>query len=266
MKAQNHLVHVRRPKAIVFDIMGTATKSGFLDQILFPFFKKNLDTYVNNHWNNEEFIKLHKKIVEQSTEHNQQDSSSPVVLPHDNEQSKASLINFSNYVTEKQIVCSGVIRLRFMVWFDGYHMNKLRTPIYADVFNRFKQWAQEAIKFYVFSNTWVEAQKTFLHNTNHGDLTNLISGYFDNDFGQLIDPNSWRHLCTQIKESPQDVLFLTKAPQEARAAAEAGLSVVLVLTHRHNVKAVSEEDRRRFPYVRILNDLDWIKSREASRA
>ena len=258
-KPRGHVIQARRPKAIVFDILGTASKSGFLERILFPFLKVNLESYINQHWNVKEFVKLFKKIQDQSIEFNKQEPSTPIVLAHETSQAKASLMNFINFVTDNGVNSTAITQLRFKVWFEGYQQAKLKTPIYADVPNRIKIWFAEGIKFYVFSNTWVEAQKALLRNTNHGDLTNLISAHFDNEFGLLTEADSWRRLCYEIRESPNDVLFLTKSPQEGRAAADAGLAVVLVLTHRHNVKAITAEDRERFPYVRTLNDLQWLE-------
>lgn len=184
----------------------------------------------------------------------------PIVFGHESQDAKTSLMTFINFVTENGINSPAVTQLRFKVWFQGYQQSKIRTPIYSDVPNKLRVWFSEGIKFYVFSNTWVEAQKALLQNTTHGDLTNLISGHYDNDFGSLTESDSWRRLCGQIHEQPSDVLFLTKSVQEARAAAEAGLAVVLVLTHRHNVKAVSREDRQRFAYVRTLMDLVWLEN------
>lgn len=180
-----------------------------------------------------------------------------MVLAYELPGSKASLINFINFITENGINSPAVTHLRFRVWFEGYQQNKIKTPIYGDVPNQVRKWFAEGVKFYVFSNTWVDAQRALLKNTNHGDLTNLISGHYDNDFGLLTEAESWRRLCSELRELPSNVLFLTKSPVEGRAAADAGLAVVLVLTHRHNVKAISHEDRARFPVVRTLNDLIW---------
>lgn len=254
------VVSVRRPRAIVFDILGTASKSGFLERILFPYLKSNLDAYLDTHWNKKDFIKLYNKIMEQSIEFQKQEQTTPVVTPHYSGDARASLLNFINFVTDNGINATSVTQLRFRVWFEGYQQSKLKTPIYSDVPNKLKQWFAEGIKFYVYSNTWIAAQKALLRNTNHGDLTNLISGHYDNEsFGSLLEPSSWKKLCADIKENPNDVLFLTKNSMEGRAACEAGLSIVLVLTHRHNVKAVPAEDLKRFPYIRTLHELGWLE-------
>lgn len=254
------VVSVRRPRAIIFDILGTASKSGFLERVLFPYLKSNLDAYLDTHWNKKDFIKLFNKIMEQSIEFNKQEQTTPIVTPHYSGDARASLMNFINFVTDNGINATAVTQLRFRVWFEGYQQSRIKTPIYSDVPSKIKQWFAEGIKFYVYSNTWVAAQKALLRNTDHGDLTNLISGHFDTEsFGSLIETSSWKKLCTSIKENPNDVLFLTKNSLEGRAACEAGLSIVLVLTHRHNVKAIPTEDRKRFPYIRTLHELGWLE-------
>ena len=255
----NGPVKVRRPRAIVFDILGTASKSGFLERVLFPFLKQNLENYINSHWNNKDFIRTYRQIQEQSLEHNRQDPNAPLVADHETSQGRASLMSFINFVTDNGINSPTVTKLRFKVWFEGYQQSKLETPIYRDVAERYSSWFAEGVKFYVYSNSWVEAQKAMLKSTNHGDLTTLISGHYDSDFGPLTESDTWRRFCSAIHEAPENVLFLTKAVAEARAASDAGLPVVMVLTHRHNVKGVPAEDRQRFPYVRTLRDLSWLE-------
>ena len=41
---------VRKPKAIVFDIAGTVTKSNFFDHVLFPYVTDNVKVYLDNNW------------------------------------------------------------------------------------------------------------------------------------------------------------------------------------------------------------------------
>lgn len=255
----SRVVRLRRPKAICFDILGTASKSGFVERILFPYLKLNMDAYLTKHWEEAEFKRLFKRIQDYSVELNKSEPSTPIVLAHNTSQAKSSLINFLNFCNDNGVQSPPVTQLRFKIWFEGYSGSQILTPIYRDVPSGLRRWFAEGIKFYVFSNTWVEAQKALLRNTNHGDLTNLIAGHFDNDFGLLNEPDSWRRFCAQVRQRPEDTLFLTKSVQEGKAALDAGLQVVLVLTHRHNVKAVGPEDRQRFPYVRTLDDLQWLE-------
>ena len=43
---------VRKPAAIMFDVVATTTKSFFIDQVIFPYIKKNAKTYLENNWSN----------------------------------------------------------------------------------------------------------------------------------------------------------------------------------------------------------------------
>lgn len=251
------VLSVKRPKVVIFDITGTASKSGFLEKILFPFFKDNVEKYVEKNWQKKDFLILYEKIFAQSAEFNRQEPATPLVLPHDNEQGRATFLTFVHFIHDNGVDSPPVTKLRFKVWFDGYQQEKLRTPIYSDVPKRIRKWHSEGVKFYCFSNTWVEAQKFLLKQTTHGDLTSLISGHYDNEFGNLNDAQSWKKLAQEIHEQLQDMLLLTKSAPEGHAAADAGCRVVLVLTHRHNVKALTVEDKQRFNYVRTLNDLVW---------
>ncbi len=44
---------VRKPAAILFDLITTTTKSFFMDQMLFPYIRKNCKSYLVNNWANE---------------------------------------------------------------------------------------------------------------------------------------------------------------------------------------------------------------------
>ncbi|KAH7643293.1 enolase-phosphatase e1-like protein [Dermatophagoides farinae] len=147
--------------------------------------------------------------------------------------------------------------LRFHMWFDGYAKNRLETPVYSDVAIQIQKWrCDQDIKLYVFSNGWSEATRRFMMKTNHGDLNLLIDGYFDTSLGQLNDPDTFRKMLQRINEKPENVMFLTKSPEEGRAAESIGLTVVLVLTHRRNIERL-DDDGRRMARVRSFNELEF---------
>jgi methionine salvage enolase-phosphatase E1 len=41
---------VPKPKAIIFDLSGTAAKTPFIDKVLIPFIKTNIKSYVEQKW------------------------------------------------------------------------------------------------------------------------------------------------------------------------------------------------------------------------
>lgn len=143
------------------------------------------------------------------------------------------------------------------MWFDAYSRNLLETPVYSDVAIQIQKWrCDQDIKLYVFSNGWAEATRRFLTKTNHGDLNLLIDDYFDTSLGQLSDANTFTKVLNKINEKSENVVFLTKSPDEGRAAQSIGLTVVLVLTHRRNIERLDEEARR-MPRVRSFNEIEF---------
>lgn len=83
----------------------------------------------------------------------------------------------------------------------------------------------------------------YLSKTSHGDMNLLISDHFDaGDFGPLNKTATYEKLVKSIKVDPEDVLFLTHSGPEGFAAKKAGLSVLLIATHRRDVyKLVNKE-------------------------
>ncbi|KPM05227.1 enolase-phosphatase E-1-like protein 1 [Sarcoptes scabiei] len=135
------------------------------------------------------------------------------------------------------------------MWFDGYNRNKIETPVYSDVAIQIKHWRiTQNIKLYVLSNGWVEATKRFMAKTNHGDLNLLIDGHFDSTSGPLDDPNTFRRVVEQISLPPTQVLFLTKSPSENKAALEAGLNSILVMTHRRDLARLDDKMKKNICY------------------
>lgn len=61
---------VKKPQAILFDLSGTATKSYFIDKILFPYIRMNCSTYLSNNWDNEVLQRDVTRLREQSKKDN----------------------------------------------------------------------------------------------------------------------------------------------------------------------------------------------------
>ena len=112
-----------------------------------------------------------------------------------------------------------------------------------------------AIEVYVYSNGWAEANRRFLSKTNHGDLNSFISDHFDTTLGSPLQPNTYKQLLTKIHHKPEDVLFLTKSPEEASAAQTVLIPSVLVMTHRRNIEKLNETQKQMIR-VRSFNELE----------
>ena len=71
------------------------------------------------------------------------------------------------------------------------------------------------------------AQKLLFRHSVNGDLTDLLSGYFDTTTGPKKVSESYTSICEAVNLDPAQVCFLTDNLDEARAAQEAGVTAVL---------------------------------------
>lgn len=96
-----------------------------------------------------------------------------------------------------------------------------------------------------------------MSRTSHGDLNLLLSGHFDTSLGSLTDAETYRKVASKVGDPANEICFLTKSPEEGKAAKEAGLNVVLVLTHRRNVEAATELCKD-IPIARTFTEVEFI--------
>jgi enolase-phosphatase E1 len=115
-----------------------------------------------------------------------------------------------------------------MIWQTGYHSGTLRSHVFPDVPVRLREWASAGIPVRIYSSGSVAAQKLFFAHTEAGDLTGLLSGYYDTTIGSKREPASYRAIARDVQLSPGELLFLSDVPEELDAAQQAGLATGLV--------------------------------------
>jgi enolase-phosphatase E1 len=246
---------VPKPKAIIFDLSGTVVETSFIDEVLIPYIKTNIKSYVEQKWTEKELTKDVERLRAQS----QKDESAPKIAGTDAEvaEQQQSVVDYVLFCLDDKKESRALSLFRFHIWFDGYDNNQIQTPVYSDVAIQIKKWKCDLhIKLYVVSNGWVDATKKFMSNTNHGDLNLLIDNHFDTSLGPLTDKESYQKILAKIGEQPEDVIFLTKSPEEAKAAKEVGITPILVLTHRRNIQKLDESDKQ-MTIIRSFNELEF---------
>ena len=91
-----------------------------------------------------------------------------------------------------------------------------------------REWHTSGLPLYVYSSGSVPAQKLFFGHSDAGDLTPLVSGWFDTEVGGKRDSASYARIAADIGLPPADLLFLSDVVEELDAARDAGLQTVLV--------------------------------------
>jgi enolase-phosphatase E1 len=189
-------------RAIVTDIEGTTTSLSFVKDVLFPFARRELRSWLAAHAG-EPRVRAELDAV-QSLE-----PGDPVAT-------------LERWIDEDR-KATPLKALQGWIWADGYANGELRGHVYDDVTPVLRTWRERGLRLFVYSSGSVVAQKLLFGHSVHGDLAPLFEGFFDTTTGPKVEAESYRRIAASIGLAPGEVLFLSDAQRELDAAREAGL-------------------------------------------
>ncbi|HEX7341677.1 MAG TPA: acireductone synthase [Rhodanobacteraceae bacterium] len=199
------------PRAIITDIEGTTSSIAFVKSVLFPYARKHLVAFIRSH---DKDPQVRRWLVATA------DAAGLDV--DDTTAITATLIDW----IDNDRKATPLKALQGMIWADGYTSRAYRAHLYPDVSNRLREWHAQGIALYVYSSGSVAAQKLFFGYSEAGDLTPLISGWFDTETGPKREAASYAAIAKAIHEAPADCLFLSDIAAELDAATSAGMCAI----------------------------------------
>ena len=113
-----------------------------------------------------------------------------------------------------------------MIWKAGYQNGDYTAHLYPYTAAALRAWKQQGLDLYVYSSGSIAAQQLFFGYSDAGDLTGLLSGYFDTTSGHKQEVDSYRTIQQAIGLPAEQLLFLSDIEAELDAAAEAGFQTV----------------------------------------
>ena len=199
-------------KYILTDIEGTTTSIAFVNDVLFPYFINNFETFAKT---NEDkvaviFGEKRQKIFQQ--------------LGID--------LNFGDLIqdflisAERDLKETSLKNLQGIVWKEAYESGKIKSHVYNDVPDVLRFWKVKGIELGVYSSGSVEAQKLLFAHTKFGDLTPFFTHYFDTNMGSKRETKSYVNIQKAIYLDGTEILFLSDIEQELDAAQMAGFQTI----------------------------------------
>jgi enolase-phosphatase E1 len=200
-------------KIILTDIEGTTSSISFVKEVLFPYARRELPNFVRTHardpkvrhWLDQVQLELGSEFF-------------------NDEHLIETLINWID--TDRKH--TALKALQGMVWVAGYRDGDYAAHIYDDAAEMLKHWHDAGHRIYIYSSGSVPAQKLLFSHTVAGDLTPLLSGYFDTEVGGKREAESYQRIASNIKTEPFNIIFLSDIVEELDAARDAGMATVLL--------------------------------------
>jgi enolase-phosphatase E1 len=199
-------------RAILTDIEGTTSSISFVKDVLFPYARRALPTFVEARAKEPD---VRRWLDAVATEQGGVCDDRMVVEV------------LQGWIDEDR-KHTALKALQGMVWQDGYRNADFTAHLYPDAARALREWHDAGLPLYVYSSGSVPAQRLFFGHSDAGDLTGLFSGWFDTEIGGKREADSYRRIAEAVGVAPGDVLFLSDIVEELDAAREAGLQTVLL--------------------------------------
>ncbi len=214
-------MNIEGVKAILTDIEGTTSSISFVHDILFPYAAENIPAYVQK---NEDDI---SEILDQVREiENNQSLTAREITEI-----------FLHWISEDKKI-TPLKALQGLVWQDGYESGAFKGHIYDDAAQALQSWHQRGLALYIYSSGSIAAQKLIYGYSEAGDITPLLSGYFDTTSGPKLEAESYTKIAREIGLPTAQILFLSDHAGEITAADKSGYQTILVAREEKKTNAV----------------------------
>jgi len=210
-------------KLFLFDIEGTTTDINFVHKVLFPYSYKCLEHYILHHQTHPLVIKALEDVRKTIWEEEQIQLGLYDVI----EKLRKWISIDRKHPALKEI--------QGLIWDIGYSKGEFQGHLYTDVKPFFVKILSTKTSIGIYSSGSVHAQKLIFGFSIEGDLTPMISHFFDTKVGGKREKSSYEKIASEIKLSPNEIHFFSDIAEELKAAQAAGMAVTQLL--REGTKA-----------------------------
>jgi enolase-phosphatase E1 len=198
--------------AILLDIEGTTTPITFVTRVLFPYARKHLRAYLEEHAQSPEHESLVRRLREE-----------PDAARFD------SVAAYVEWLMDQDAKSTTLKELQGRIWEIGYQRGELVGDVFPDVPRALERWHAQGLVVAIFSSGSVLAQQLLFRHSSHGDLTTFLGGHFDTRMGPKVESQSYRRIAADLGVPADGVLFLSDVLRELDAAHAADMHVRLVV-------------------------------------
>jgi enolase-phosphatase E1 len=235
-------------RAVLLDIEGTTTPIDFVYKVLFPFARERAGDFLTANATDPGVL---QEIADLKAEHAADIAKGLNPPPIEEGENTTGLVEYIHWLMDQDRKSTPLKSLQGKIWEEGYRRGELRSQVFDDVTRAFKRWKAEGQRIYIYSSGSVLAQKLLFANTEAGDLTVFISGYFDTNTGAKMESTSYERIASSAGLPPPEIAFFSDAVGELDAARKAGMQTVLCLRPGNH----PQPDSERYSSIRSFDEL-----------
>jgi enolase-phosphatase E1 len=210
---------------VLLDIEGTTTPIAFVHEALYSYARERLYPYLRAHFVEDRVRDLLTTLrVEWQEDARTKQEPPPWALAD-----IPAAARYLEWLMDRDRKSPSLKRLQAEIWAGGFRDGTLRGEVFADVPPALRRWRDAGVGVAIYSSGSVLAQKMLFGTTPQGDLTRLLTGFFDTAVGPKVATDSYRRIASSIGFEPERILFLSDVPAELDAARAAGCQVLLTV-------------------------------------
>ena len=224
---------MKKPLWILTDIEGTTTSISFVHDILFPYARERMGSFLKAKSGDEKVMEVVRDLQQRL-----ELSSLLEVI---------SVLQRWMAEDRKETELKA---LQGMLWREGYEAGDFRGHVYPDVAPALERWGRDGINLAVYSSGSVAAQKLLFSCSEAGDLDRFFSANFDTTVGHKRETSSYQKIAQKLASSPQEILFLSDVGAELDAATQIGMTALQLMRPQNqrdlrfeSVESFTEIDR-----------------------
>ena len=222
-------------KAIVTDIEGTTSSLSFVKDVLFPYARQRIGTFVRERAAQPEVAALLDDV--------RREAGTDLDLD--------GVVGQLEQWIDQDRKITPLKALQGLLWEAGYVNGDFTGHLYPDALQALRSWHAQGLSLYVYSSGSVYAQKLLFGYSDFGDLTPLFSGYFDTTIGAKVEAASYARIAAQLGLDAGQILFLSDIEAELNAARSAGMKTVWLVREGGLQAAAAHPQVRDFPAIAL---------------
>lgn len=198
--------------AVVLDIEGTTSATGFVVDVLYPYSRSRFAALLTERADDPAVARAIAQVRE---------------LTGDPDADAVQIEKTLNTWLDEDRKATPLKTLQGIIWSEGFARGDLVSHFYDDVVPALRAWHSAGLRLYVYSSGSVAAQRAWFTSSPEGDLLPLVSGLYDTEnAGPKQEPESYRRIAEATGVEPSRLLFLSDRPGELDAAVAAGWHAV----------------------------------------
>lgn len=234
-----------KPRLFLLDVEGTIAPISLVTEQLFPYARAHFPRFLQQHASEPGVVSDLTLLAEENTA--ETDAACPRFTTPDYWD---EAVPYLLWLMDRDRKSTALKSLQGRIWKGGFENGDLKGTLFPDVPAALELWSANG-HVAIYSSGSVAAQLLLFRHSTFGDLTPLISGYFDTRTGPKTSQASYQSIATAMDVEPREILFFSDMVREVDSAREAGCHTRLVL-REGNAPIEDAHGHRRIKSFKVL--------------